>query len=357
MYVYSRKSSLPAAVPVRLDHRFPASRLGAGGGPRLLGRALRWPGGGQAVTASGLRGLADSLGQCVPRPALLNAAQLARAVRNNPVFARTVGWGTLRDQIEVNILGCPRANPRLAGPDFAQAVAQFQRRHRLTMDGMLGSNSWAAMNVLRVERDPFPRTGLSLDFDDTAAALSCEAHAHPGIDILAAAGTPVPAVADGIVVYAGIMGSIRNCATAQACQAGSGANVCNFISYGRAVLIEHPDRGPGIQPGGQSVYTVCAHLQFRGSHRVSSGERVRAGRIVGEVGSGCVGFSSGPHLHYVVATGPRGYRLRAGGPSRCQICARNYCDAASCPRCNFVHFWDLVTPRRPRTTSAAGFRW
>jgi murein DD-endopeptidase MepM/ murein hydrolase activator NlpD len=91
---------------------------------------------------------------------------------------------------------------------------------------------------------------------------------------------------------------------------------------------------------------------------VSSGERVQAGRLIAEVGADCVGFSGGPHLHYVVVTGPRSFRLTAGGPVRCQICADAYCRTASCPRCNFTHFWDLVTPRRPRTTAAgAGFRW
>jgi hypothetical protein len=130
------------------------------------------------------------------------------------------------------------------------------------------------------------------------------------------------------------------------------------VSYGRAVIVEHPDRGPGVQPGGQSVYTICAHVQFAGNDRVGSGEPVSAGRIIGQVGAGCVGFSSGPHLHYAVVTGPRLFRMRSGGPARCEICARAYCNAASCPRCDFDHLWDLVAPRRPRTTAAgAGFQW
>jgi hypothetical protein len=57
-------------------------------------------------------------------------------------------------------------------------------------------------------------------------------------------------------------------------------------------------------------------------------------------------------------TGPRSRRFTAGGPARCEICSNTFCTAATCPRCNFPHFWDQVTPRRPRTTGGgAGFQW
>lgn len=321
------------------------------------------PGGGYARGPEpGLRGFPDwSFGECVPAPLILtDPAALNRAVNSNPRFERLIGWGTLRDQIEVNILGCPRANARLAAPDFAQAVALFQQTQGLTVDGMLGEQTWSRMKVIQVERDPFPRNAIipGFDFNNTLVAGNCEATQHPAIDIAVNAGTPIPVVADGIVVYAGIVGKIRTCAIAQACQAGTGpASDCNFLSYGRVVLVEHPNRGPGVQPGGDSVYTIYAHVQFQGSHSVQSGEPVRAGRIVAEVGKDCVGFSGGPHLHYAVVTGPRRIRL-PGGPARCSICARQFCDNANCPRCNFQHFWDVVVPQRPRTSGAnAGFQW
>ena len=323
------------------------------------------PGGGYAMRPSelGLYGLGWNLGQCVPIPVILTNPMVDRAVAENARLARSLTWGNLIDQIEVNILGCPRANPRLNPRNFAQAMALFQRNQGLAVDGILGSNTWTRMKALQVERDPFPRVPLfpGGDFDDTLPTPSflCERFVHPAIDIRSPAGTPIPVVADGIVIYAGIFGSIRNCTIAQGCQAGmQPANVCNFVSYGRVVIVEHPDRGPGVQPGGPSVYTIYAHVQFSGSRRVSSGERVQAGRLIAEVGNGCVGFSREPHLHYAVVTGPRSFRLTAGGPVRCQICTDAYCRTASCPRCNFDHFWDLVTPRRPRTTAAGvGFRW
>lgn len=330
------------------------------GGNGIAATVFR-PGGGYARTPSGAVGLGWlGLGECAPIPPILtDPAVITRAVGSNPRLAGLVGWGPLHDQIEVNILGCARAGARLSPVDFAQAVALFQRSQGLTVDGQLGTNTWTRMKAIRAERDPLPRQPLAGDFDPTPSATRCEASIHPAIDINAPAGTPVPVVADGRVIYAGIVGRIQNCAAAQSCAAGTGpANVCNFLSYGQVVIVEHPDRGPGMQPGGQSVYTIYAHLQFRGSRRVGSGEPVRAGRVIAEVGSNCVGFSTGPHLHYAVVTGPRAFRFTAGGPSRCQICANSYCLLASCPRCNFTHFWDVVTPQRPRTTAAgAGFRW
>lgn len=339
------------------------------------------PGGGYAFgpAPSTVEGFGLGLAECVPAPAILtNPAAIALAVRNNERFARLLGWGPLRAQIEVNILGCARGDPQLPPAAFAQTVARFQRATQLValvqrmvplfrsnnglpVDGMLGTNTWTRMKALRVEREPFPRHPLTTDFDATAPAgnLQCEAANHPAIDVDVPAGTPIPVVADGIAIYAGPVGAIRTCPVAQSCQDGVGPPaVCTLLSYGRVVIVEHPDRGPGMQPGGLSVYTIYAHVQFNGTHRVSSGEPVRAGRIIGEVGTGCVGFSGGPHLHYAVVTGRRSFRLTAGGPARCQICAIAYCNTAACPRCNFDHFWDLMTSQRPRTTAGGpGFRW
>jgi hypothetical protein len=321
----------------------------------------RPPGGGFVFgpAPAGVDGFGWGFGECVPVPAILTAAQVARAVAGNPRFAGLLGWGPLRDLIEVNLLGCARAAARLGNADFAQAVARFQQTQGMPADGMLGPTVWTRMKALRVEREPFPRNPLGQDFDGTVSALACEGRNHPAIDVTVAAGTPIPVVSDGVVRYAGPVGRIVTCARAVDCQNGAGpAATCNFVSYGRAVIVEHPDRGPGMQPGGDSVYTIYAHVQFTSQHRVGSGEPVHAGRLIAEVGAGCVGFSSGPHLHYVVATGPRSRRFTAGGPARCEVCSNAYCAAASCPRCNFDHFWDQITPRRPRTTAGgAGFQW
>ncbi|SNR25799.1 M23 family metallopeptidase [Actinomadura mexicana] len=53
---------------------------------------------------------------------------------------------------------------------------------------------------------------------------------------------------------------------------------------------------------GDGVYAVFAHLR-RGSPRVSKGDRVRAGDVLGEVGNS--GNSSEPHLHFHLMDRPR----------------------------------------------------
>jgi hypothetical protein len=282
--------------------------------------------------------------RCVPAPRIITLpSDIARARAYNTRTARSLLWGNLIDQIEVNIFRCPRAAGRLSPEDFLQAVALFQRTQKLKVDGMLGPITWTRMKTIRAERDPFPRAPVNQAFDIAPNAGLCEMHTHPAIDLGVVAGTPIPCVADGRVIYAGAVGSLQNCPVATGCTNGTAiVAACATLSYGRAVIVEHPNRGPGPQPGGASVYTVHAHVQFAKGRRVATGEPVVAGRILAEVGADCVGFSTGAHLHYVVVTGPRQFRLR-GGPSRIQICGR---------------FWPAMTPQRPRSIpTAAAFRW
>jgi murein DD-endopeptidase MepM/ murein hydrolase activator NlpD len=85
---------------------------------------------------------------------------------------------------------------------------------------------------------------------------------HLGIDLAAAAGTPVRATADGEVIFAGKDGR-----------------------YGRTVLMDH---GPGYR-------TRFAHLK---KIETKKGDWVRRGDLIGKVGK--TGNASGPHLHYEV---------------------------------------------------------
>jgi murein DD-endopeptidase MepM/ murein hydrolase activator NlpD len=85
---------------------------------------------------------------------------------------------------------------------------------------------------------------------------------HSGIDIYAPHGSKVRATADGVVVFAGWYGD-----------------------YGKTVIIRHPS----------GYLTLYAHLS---KIDVKEGQRVKAGDVVGRVGS--TGRSTGPHLHYEV---------------------------------------------------------
>jgi len=92
---------------------------------------------------------------------------------------------------------------------------------------------------------------------------------HLAIDYAAPTGTPIRAVADGVVVKAGWDGG-----------------------YGRIVRIRH-------RAGYETLY---AHLSRLG-RGVRPGVRVRQRQVVGHVGT--TGVSTGPHLHYEVIKGGR----------------------------------------------------
>jgi murein DD-endopeptidase MepM/ murein hydrolase activator NlpD len=112
-----------------------------------------------------------------------------------------------------------------------------------------------------------------------------EMESHSGVDIPAAAGTPVLAAADGVVVWAGF-GLF-----------GHGQNPND--PYGNAVSIKH-DFGYLGQP----VYSVYGHMS---EVDVIYGQRVSAGQQIGKVGS--TGKVTGPHLHFEVRVGGDSYYM------------------------------------------------
>jgi len=85
---------------------------------------------------------------------------------------------------------------------------------------------------------------------------------HSGADIDAPTGTPIKAVADGIVIYAGWLGS-----------------------YGIVVFLKH----------GGNITTVYAHMQY---FTVELNQYVKQGDIIGYVDN--TGLSTGPHLHFEI---------------------------------------------------------
>ncbi|MDQ3773688.1 MAG: peptidoglycan DD-metalloendopeptidase family protein [Pseudomonadota bacterium] len=86
--------------------------------------------------------------------------------------------------------------------------------------------------------------------------------AHKGVDYAAPHGTPVKATGNGKVQFAGTQNG-----------------------YGKTIILQHGDR----------YGTLYAHL-CRFAPRITAGQSVRQGQIIGYVGS--TGFATGPHLHY-----------------------------------------------------------
>lgn len=93
---------------------------------------------------------------------------------------------------------------------------------------------------------------------------------HAGTDYGATDGTPILAIADGVVRWAGPYGL-----------------------YGQLIIIEH-------MVGARNVASAYAHMWQSGVH-VSVGDRVVAGQHIGDVGAS--GKSQGAHLHFEIRPG------------------------------------------------------
>ncbi|MDQ0575237.1 M23 family metallopeptidase [Agromyces albus] len=93
---------------------------------------------------------------------------------------------------------------------------------------------------------------------------------HAGSDLAAPMGTPILAIADGIVTFAGQRGT-----------------------YGGLIVVEHT-------VSGERVASYYAHMYDHGIH-VTEGDTVAAGQHIGDVGS--AGKSTGAHLHVEIHPG------------------------------------------------------
>lgn len=106
-----------------------------------------------------------------------------------------------------------------------------------------------------------------------------EPSVHTGVDYAAAAGTPILAVADGRVVFAGPVSS----------------------GYAHLILIQH------TIGGARTVISGYAHM-YRDAIHVQENQIVAAGQHIADVGAD--GKATGPHLHF---------EIRLGGPSSAAI--------------------------------------
>ncbi|MGV8911473.1 MAG: M23 family metallopeptidase [Rhodoglobus sp.] len=91
---------------------------------------------------------------------------------------------------------------------------------------------------------------------------------HKGIDINPGLGTPIQAIADGVVTELG----------------------ANDADYGTNVVITH-------QIDGQTISSRYAHM-IEGSSPLAVGDVVAVGDLVGQVGN--TGISTGAHLHFEI---------------------------------------------------------
>jgi murein DD-endopeptidase MepM/ murein hydrolase activator NlpD len=102
-----------------------------------------------------------------------------------------------------------------------------------------------------------------------------DAHSFHSVDISMDEGTPVRAARSGVVM------------SVESDFHGAGTDIAKYGDRANHIRVVHSD-------GTMAVY---AHLALE-SVLVSIGDRVRAGEVIAK--SGNTGFSSGPHLHFVI---------------------------------------------------------
>ena len=140
--------------------------------------------------------------------------------------------------------------------------------------------------VGRIDASPNPRTPYRLPFEDGLAFPITQAYGGPltshdnvqnryAVDFAMPAGTPIVAARDGVVVDVTLKYHI-------------GGFDRSLLDMANTVTIVHDD----------GTIAEYAHLS-PGMPLVQRGERVRAGTVIAY--SGNTGYSSAPHLHFVVS--------------------------------------------------------
>lgn len=135
--------------------------------------------------------------------------------------------------------------------DFARIVREKEARR------LLGTIALGTPRGL-----PLTASRLSSRYGLRTHPVSGQLRMHRGIDLAAAHGTPITATSDGIVSSATWAGG-----------------------YGLMVALENA----------RGVETRFAHMSRMA---VAPGQRVKAGQVIGYVGS--TGLSTGPHVHYEI---------------------------------------------------------
>lgn len=141
-----------------------------------------------------------------------------------------------------------------------------------------GSGSFEPSDIPETTRIVMPLPPGSYSISDSYGwrihPFTGERAFHHGTDFPAGDGTPIMAIADGVVRLAGPVGG-----------------------YGNLIVVEHT-------VGGQPVASAYAHMWSSGIY-VTAGQTVSAGDVIGAVGSS--GQSTGAHLHLEIRPGGWGH--------------------------------------------------
>ena len=168
-----------------------------------------------------------------------------------------------------------------AGPDFTYEA--LNQCFRLLLDGLPGDP--AARPVDYEYRLPFDYARVRVDQGPGGSFSHNDPQNRYAVDFALAEGTPIVAVREGVVMQV------------ESDFDKAGLNREKYGGRANFIRLLHDD-------GSMAVY---AHLQPEGV-QVHTGQRVRQGQRIGL--SGNTGFSTAPHLHFVLQVN-RGMRLES----------------------------------------------
>lgn len=153
---------------------------------------------------------------------------------------------------------------KLLAAEFTNQGQSYQAIHFQDPQGREGFYNASGQSMKRAFlKSPMPFDRISSGFSASRLhPVLNRWRSHKGVDYAAPTGTPVRAVADSVVSFAGRQGG-----------------------YGNLVLLDH--QGP--------YSTAYAHLSRFGKN-IKRGSKVSQGQVIGYVGA--TGVATGPHLHY-----------------------------------------------------------
>jgi murein DD-endopeptidase MepM/ murein hydrolase activator NlpD len=213
----------------------------------------------------------------VKERAAQRAEDLARSAEQVSQAARDAGGAARSQQLATTERATREAAVKLAQQRLAEAV---RKRVAAETERQGVENAATTTDTTATDTTATDTTSAGVDANPTVAAgggssspvpgavigahfgqYGLWSRYHTGLDFRAGYGTPIKAVADGVVLYAGNSGDWA----------------------GNHVAVRHA--------GG--VTTMSSHMS---SMAVSSGQSVKAGQVIGYVGQ--TGRAFGPHLHF-----------------------------------------------------------
>lgn len=227
--------------------------------------------------------VAIAIATSVPANALLSAEDVA-SMAEADLAGNTETWGANAQSVDVS--GSEEATVTRDGVSVSSpaviAAGDFLNRVAVNVPESKNPIVW-----------PFADVQISSNFGWRGAigyvGSSGADNFHTGLDMDPKYGTPIFAVADGIVTLA----------------SGAGGPI------GVTVMIEHNVKG-------MKFASVYGHMAV-GSVTVQNGQSVKAGDVIGAVGN--TGYSTGPHLHLEIRPGsqpidPFAFLMQYAGPPK-----------------------------------------